>query len=127
MRTIGTAVAVYASVLFNGLILLSSGPAAEVLVEAEAFADRGGWVLDPQFMDQMGSPYLLAHGLGKPVANAKTTGQMGLAARAQRPEPERQETLRAGNSWPRPPRRWPCRKSRPGAVRRKHRPARTTA
>ena len=75
MRTIGTAVAVYASVLFNGLILLSSGPAAEVLVEAEAFADRGGWVLDPQFMDQMGSPYLLAHGLGKPVANAKTEAE----------------------------------------------------
>jgi hypothetical protein len=49
MRTIGTAVAVYASVLFNGLILLSSGPAAEVLVEAEAFADRGGWVLDLSF------------------------------------------------------------------------------
>ena len=72
MRTIGTAVAVYASVLFNGLILLSSAPAAEVLVEAEAFAERGGWVVDPQFMDQMGSPYLLAHGLGKPVANAKT-------------------------------------------------------
>ena len=75
MRTIGTAVAVYASVLFNGLILLSSGPAAEVLVEAEAFAERGGWVLDPQFMDQMGSPYLLAHGLGKPVANAKTEAE----------------------------------------------------
>jgi hypothetical protein len=46
--------------------------ATEMLVEAEAFADRGGWVVDPQFMDQMGSPYLLAHGLGKPVANAKT-------------------------------------------------------
>ena len=49
-------------------------------MEAEAFADRGGWVLDPQFMDQTGSPYLLAHGLGKPVA--KTTGQMGLAVGA---------------------------------------------
>jgi hypothetical protein len=50
--------------------------AAEVLVEAEAFTDRGGWVLDPQFMDQMGSPYLLAHGLGKPVANAKTEAEL---------------------------------------------------
>lgn len=28
---------------------------------------------DTQFMDQMGSPYLLAHGLGKPVADAKTS------------------------------------------------------
>lgn len=45
---------------------------ADVLVEAEGFASRGGWDLDPQFMDLMGSPYLLAHGLGKPVANAKT-------------------------------------------------------
>jgi hypothetical protein len=46
--------------------------AAEVLVEAESFQDRGGWVVDQQFMDQMGSPYLLAHGLGVPVANAST-------------------------------------------------------
>jgi len=29
-------------------------------------------VVDPQFMDQMGSPYLLAHGLGSPVADAST-------------------------------------------------------
>jgi len=43
-----------------------------VLVEAEGFAQRGGWVVDPQFMDQMGSPYLLAHGLGRPVADAAT-------------------------------------------------------
>ncbi|MBM4091265.1 MAG: FAD-dependent oxidoreductase [Planctomycetes bacterium] len=49
-----------------------SGMAAEVLVEAETFAERGGWLLDPQFIDQMGSSYLLAHGLGRPVANAKT-------------------------------------------------------
>jgi len=53
----------------------SASRAAEVLVEAEAFADHGGWVIDPQFMDQMGSPYLLAHGLGKPVANAKTEAE----------------------------------------------------
>ena len=44
-----------------------------VEVEAEWFEDYGGWVNDTQFMDQMGSPYLLAHGLGKPVADAKTT------------------------------------------------------
>lgn len=39
-----------------------------VLVEAESFNEKGGWVLDQQFMDQMGSPFLLAHGLGKPGA-----------------------------------------------------------
>lgn len=43
-----------------------------VLVEAESFADKGGWVLDQEFMDQMGSPFLLAHGIGKPVKNAST-------------------------------------------------------
>ncbi|WOF42510.1 FAD-dependent oxidoreductase [Sphingopyxis indica] len=42
------------------------------LVEAEDFADHGGWVLDSQFETQMGSPYLLAHGLGRPVADAVT-------------------------------------------------------
>jgi hypothetical protein len=43
-----------------------------VFVEAESFSQRGGWVVDPQFMDLMGSPYLLAHGLGSPVADATT-------------------------------------------------------
>jgi hypothetical protein len=46
--------------------------AATVLVEAESFADHGGWTLDTQFIEQMGSPYLLAHGLGKPVTDAAT-------------------------------------------------------
>lgn len=52
--------------------VLGASPAT-VLVEAESFADLGGWVVDTQVMDQMGSPYLLAHGLGRPVANAATT------------------------------------------------------
>ncbi|MCE5348135.1 MAG: pyridine nucleotide-disulfide oxidoreductase, partial [Bacteroidales bacterium] len=39
----------------------------EVLIEAESFKDKGGWVVDQQFVEQMGSPYLLAHGLGNPV------------------------------------------------------------
>src|ERR1051326_2022061 len=43
-----------------------------LLVEAEGFSNIGGWVVDPQFMDQMGSPYLLAHGLGVPVKDATT-------------------------------------------------------
>ncbi len=47
--------------------------ADNILLEAEAFADKGGWKVDQQFMDQMGSPYLIAHGLGHPVADAKTT------------------------------------------------------
>ncbi len=47
--------------------------AAEVLVETESFTEMGGWKHDPQFIDQMGSPYLLAHGLGEPVEDAHTT------------------------------------------------------
>jgi hypothetical protein len=43
-----------------------------VLVEAESFEETGGWVVDQQFMDFMGSPMLLAHGLGEPVADAAT-------------------------------------------------------
>jgi hypothetical protein len=43
-----------------------------ILVEAESFSDKGGWVVAPQFVEQMGSPYLLAHGLGLPVEDAKT-------------------------------------------------------
>jgi len=52
-----------------------------VLVEAEGFQNHGGWVLDQQFMDQMGSPFLLAHGLGTPVADAHTTVQLPAAGR----------------------------------------------
>ena len=43
-----------------------------VWVETERFADLGGWAADSQFIDQMGSPYLLAAGLGTPVADATT-------------------------------------------------------
>ena len=44
----------------------------DLFVEAESFTHKGGWVVDQQFMDQMGSPYLLAHGIGNPVEDATT-------------------------------------------------------
>ena len=44
--------------------------AESFFIEAESFADKGGWSVDQQFMDQMGSPYLIAHGLGRPVTDA---------------------------------------------------------
>ncbi len=47
--------------------------AQSVLVEAESFAEHGGWKLDTQFIDEMGSPYLLAHGLGSAVKDATTS------------------------------------------------------
>jgi len=56
-----------------GITEVQADPFETVLVEAESFDNYGAWVLDPQFMDQMGSPYLLAHGLGEPVADASTT------------------------------------------------------
>lgn len=55
------------------LAVAAAPPAAVVLVEAESFEYTGGWVVDQQFMDQMGSPFLLAHGMGSPVADARTT------------------------------------------------------
>ena len=51
---------------------VTSAHAANLLVEAEGFANLGGWKLDTQFIQQMGSPYVLAHGLGAPVADAST-------------------------------------------------------
>ena len=50
--------------------------AAGILIEAEDFDNYGGWLLDSQFETIMGSPYLLAHGLGRPVADATTTIQI---------------------------------------------------
>ena len=46
---------------------------SKLLVEAESFDRKGGWVVDQQFMDLMGSPYLMAHGMGVPVEDASTT------------------------------------------------------
>jgi hypothetical protein len=44
----------------------------EILIEAEQFQDYGGWTLESQFVDEMGSAYLLAHGIGEPVSDAVT-------------------------------------------------------
>ena len=51
---------------------------ARILAETEAFSDTGGWILDQEAMDQMGSPYLLAHGLGEPVKDAVTKVNFGV-------------------------------------------------
>ena len=42
-------------------------------IAAEDFADYGGWRLETQFVHKMGSAYLLAAGIGMPVADAATT------------------------------------------------------
>lgn len=57
---------------FSSLLALSPLAAQPVWVEAESFASPGGWVTDTQFIDIMGSAYLMAHGMGKPVKDAST-------------------------------------------------------
>lgn len=41
-----------------------------IILGAENFDCVGDWSVDSQFIDQMGRPYLLAHGMGVPVADA---------------------------------------------------------
>lgn len=43
-----------------------------IFLEAENFENPGGWLIDQQSVRQMGSPYIMAHGLGIPVADAET-------------------------------------------------------
>ena len=62
--------------LFILNLLASYSLASNLWIETETFQEKGGWVLDQQFMDEMGSPYLLAHGMGIPVADAQTTVEL---------------------------------------------------
>ena len=50
-----TAIAI--SLIFSIVSLLYSQKNM-ILVETESFKKKGGWVVDQQFMDQMGSPFL---------------------------------------------------------------------
>jgi len=65
------------AVIFLGLVLRAlsfevGGAEQDVWLEAESFETLGGWVIDQQSMDQMGSAYVMAHGMGVPVADAQT-------------------------------------------------------
>ena len=57
--------------------------ADRILLETESFSDHGGWKLDTQFIREMGSPYLLANGLGTPVQDATTTFEVKKAGSYQ--------------------------------------------
>lgn len=46
---------------------------AYIFLEAESFSHHGGWVTDTGSILQMGSPYLMAHGAGIPVADAESS------------------------------------------------------
>ncbi|MBQ0080101.1 MAG: FAD-dependent oxidoreductase [Alistipes sp.] len=54
------------------VFVVSASNKSQILIEAESFIDKGGWLVDQQWMDQMGSPYLIAHGAGRPVKDATT-------------------------------------------------------
>ena len=58
--------------IFLSLSIFAQNAPKGILIEAEGFNEKGGWLVDPQFVEQVGSPYLIAHGLGKPVADAST-------------------------------------------------------
>ncbi|MCE2862228.1 MAG: FAD-dependent oxidoreductase [Opitutaceae bacterium] len=60
---------------------LPAAAADRLLLEAEGFQNPGGWSLDTQFIEIMGSPYLLAHGLGEPVKDATTTATLPSAGK----------------------------------------------
>lgn len=49
---------------------------SHLFIEAESFQTLGGWVVDQQSMETMGSSYVMAHGMGVPVADATTTIQL---------------------------------------------------
>jgi hypothetical protein len=62
-------------VLFTALAISLPGfsqSGNSLFLEAENFDSKGGWVVDQQFMDLMGSSYLMAHGMGLQVADAVT-------------------------------------------------------
>ena len=67
-------------VLLLCVLFSASSLADEILVEAESFEGHGGWKLDTQFIDTMGSRDLLAHGLGRVVEDAKTTVELPVRA-----------------------------------------------
>ncbi len=73
LRMAGLALGVAVGWLAGHAGPVAAADATTLLVEAESFTNPGGWKLDTQFLHEMGSPYLLAHGLGTPVADATTT------------------------------------------------------
>ena len=85
MKSIGT-IGAGKHWLVAALVALSIGSlriaAADIVwLETEQFEEFGGWVNDSQFVDQMGSPYLLADGIGAPVKDAVTRVNLPSAGR----------------------------------------------
>ena len=60
------------AVAFCAVPLYAEDTEKALWIEAESFDTLGGWLIDQQSMDQMGSPYVMAHGMGMPVEDAET-------------------------------------------------------
>ena len=90
--------------LLSAALLLSvtASFGSGVLVEAESFRDKGGWSVDQQFMDLMGSPYLIAHGMGKPVQDAVAKVAVSDAGKDASTLPDNQNFNRAKRLLPVP-------------------------
>ena len=65
----------------SGVAFSMAANAATLYVECESFDSLGGWVVDPHSMKTLGSSYVMAHGIGKPVTDAKTTVAVPSAGR----------------------------------------------
>ena len=59
--------------VFALVVGCSNSVASNIWVEAESFSSKGGWSVDQQFVFEMGSPYLIAHGMGSRVTDATTS------------------------------------------------------
>src|SRR5690606_24477516 len=66
-------IARYCLIALLAVLALHVKAQTQVLVEAESFDDPGGWVIDQQSFPVIQSSYLMAHGMGRPVADAATT------------------------------------------------------
>lgn len=64
----------FIAIVLTALIIhsVNAKSLTSLFIEAESFQNKGGWVVDQQFMDLMGSSYLMAHGMGMPVEDAET-------------------------------------------------------
>ncbi len=70
-------------IILTAGILSCDKPVRKIYVEAENFKHLGGWVIDQQSIDLIGSSYVLAHGLGVPVEDAETTIEVPSAGNYQ--------------------------------------------
>lgn len=70
-----------AILLALGVFSLTSGADVRRIAISPLMFEPNGWSVDPQFTESVGSPYLLAHGLGRRVPDARATVAVPAAGR----------------------------------------------